>query len=198
MESKRDCFQIGMTLLLSILILPGTILGMPVEEPSPEGIWTGTLKVSAIELRLVFIISAGEDGALSGTMDSIDQGANDIPVSEVTRSDGKVKFTVPSVIGYFEGEFNEDGTVLEGEWNQGGMAMPLKLERQEKVPELNRPQEPKEPYPYNSEDITFENKEGGITLVRRRSRVRVSSSLPFFCKDLRPIEKSGVFLLYAN
>jgi len=45
------------------------------------------------------------------------------------------------------------------------MVLPLDLKKIDKIAEINRPQEPKKPYPYNDEEITFENKSAGITLA---------------------------------
>ena len=55
------------------------------------GSWIGTLTVPGAELRIVFHITEGEDGTLSATMDSPDQGATGITVSEVTFADGHLK-----------------------------------------------------------------------------------------------------------
>jgi WD40 repeat protein len=50
-------------------------------EPSKsiEGMWQGSLKVSGMELRLASKIARKGD-ALTGTLDSVDQGAKDIPM----------------------------------------------------------------------------------------------------------------------
>ena len=50
------------------------------------GFWQGTLDTGAIQLRVVFKIKAKPDGGLTGTLDSLDQGAKDIPLSDVRRS----------------------------------------------------------------------------------------------------------------
>ena len=43
---------------------------------------------------------------------------------------------------------------IKGEYEQAGK-MPLELKRQDKPFTLNRPQNPKKPYPYVEEDVTF-------------------------------------------
>jgi hypothetical protein len=53
-----------------------------------EGFWQGTLNTGAhpggTRLRLVFKIHKQADGTLTGTLDRIDQGAKDIPLSAVS------------------------------------------------------------------------------------------------------------------
>jgi len=47
--------------------------------PGFEGIWQGTLAAGPAKLRLALHISRSPDGRLSGSMDSIDQGAKGLP-----------------------------------------------------------------------------------------------------------------------
>ena len=45
-------------------------------------------------------------------MDSLDQGAKDIPLSRITHKEGKVRFEVSGVGGVYEGTLATDGTTL--------------------------------------------------------------------------------------
>jgi pimeloyl-ACP methyl ester carboxylesterase len=128
------------------------------------GLWQGMLKVPGTELRVVFQINKAEDGKLPATMSSPDQGAVCIPVEECSFSSGKLKLTVKSIAGGFEGTLKGD-SIIEGTWTQGGASLPLVLRRIEKVATVSRPQDPKPPYPYKEEEVTVENKAAGITLA---------------------------------
>jgi RNA polymerase sigma factor (sigma-70 family) len=91
-----------------------------------QGHWKGILSVKDITLHIVIHVAQMPDGSYSATMDSPDQGANGIPASAV-------KFTFPNVrigwkgIGYYVGKLNAGK--LSGSWNQGGAALPLRMER---------------------------------------------------------------------
>ena len=140
----------------------------PVVKPAPkgvEGVWEGPLKIGVIELRLAFTIKTDKDGKLTATMDSIDQGARDIPVAEVSFADRKLTFGLPKLKAKFTGTLAEDGRSVKGHFEQAGLKLPLELKRVEKVSTLNRPQTPKPPFPYPTEDVTFENKAAGIKLA---------------------------------
>ncbi len=52
--------------------------------PALVGDWQGTLKVGGVELRLVLHVSEGESGDWKATLDSVDQGANGIPVTSMS------------------------------------------------------------------------------------------------------------------
>jgi pimeloyl-ACP methyl ester carboxylesterase len=89
------------------------------------GDWQGTLSAGGAQLRLVLHIAAAADGSLTSTLDSVDQGANGIPVSAITLKDSKLSLTVDAVHGTYEGTVNKDATEIDGTWTQG---QPLKLD----------------------------------------------------------------------
>ncbi|MBN2466139.1 alpha/beta fold hydrolase, partial [candidate division WOR-3 bacterium] len=157
--------------LLTHILMPAIVLvALPVtgcragQAKDVAGMWQGTLKVPGAELRVVFHLSKAEDGRLSATLDSPDQGATGIQVDDCSFSNGKLKLTVKSIAGGFEGTLKGD-SAIEGTWTQGGASLPLVLKRIEKVEEARRPQEPKPPYPYKEEEVTVDNKAAGITLT---------------------------------
>lgn len=134
-------------------------------EISIEGIWEGKLKVPGTELRIVFNISKNQDGALTSTMDSPDQGVTGIPVEEVIFKDNTLRLEVKSVGGVFEGNVSEDFLVIEGEWRQSGGAFPLTVKRVDKAVGILRPQVPKKPYPYIEKKVAYTNLKAGAKLV---------------------------------
>jgi len=59
-------------------------------------------------------------------------------------------------MGEYNGTIKND-SVMEGTWKQGGNTLDLNLSKLKTSFVLNRPQEPKSPFPYTSEDVTFTN-----------------------------------------
>src|SRR5687767_15926855 len=88
------------------------------------GQWQGTLQIGK-ELRLVFVLApTGQGNALSGTMYSIDQGAQGIAAT-VTVQGGTVRLAVaPAGISY-EGKLAADGNSIVGTFVQGPGTLPL-------------------------------------------------------------------------
>ena len=94
------------------------------------GVWNGTLVAGTMNLRLRVNITKTDSGTATGTMDSLDQGANNIPLSGIVLKEGKVQFDVRAVGGVYEGTLSADGSALNGEWRQSGQTLPLELKKQ--------------------------------------------------------------------
>ncbi len=127
------------------------------------GQWNGELKISeAMSLRLVFHIEENDEG-YSGTLDSPDQNAMGIPVSSVEFSDPELKITMSNLQATYEGKL-ENGEI-SGTFTQAGQSFPLQLGRKEiEKKAVARPQEPKPPYPYLSEEVSFRGGEENVML----------------------------------
>ena len=160
---NKSIFRTGIFVVL-ILITVLSALSRSAETEDIEGLWMGTLKVSVAELRIVFKISANTDGSLTATMDSPDQGAENIPVNKVTFENGRLYLESKVVQGTYDGQIKEDGSI-EGKWQQSGFLLPLVLKHVEEAPKLHRPQEPKKPYPYIEEEVIYDNEKAGIKLA---------------------------------
>jgi len=93
------------------------------------GTWNGTLSTGTDDLRLRVNITKSASGRATGTMDSLDQGANGIPISAITLKGDKLRFEVKGVGGAYEGALSTNGEALKGEWQQGGGKIPLDLTR---------------------------------------------------------------------
>ena len=112
-----------------------------VAQSQLAGNWQGTLSAGGAQLRLVLHITAGKDGALTATLDSVDQGAYGIPVSAISLKDAKLSLTVDAVHGTYDGTVNKDATEIDGTWSQG---QPLALNfKRATAAEVARPPEPR-------------------------------------------------------
>lgn len=142
---------------------------LPAAEPIAEGkevVWEGKLSVGGgLQLRLVFHVNKDDAGVSVATMDSPDQGANGIKVDVVKIDKDSLFFEIKSLNGRFEGKMDPAGDEAIGEWTQGPAKIPLRLRRAAKATEARRPQTPKAPFPYQSEEVKYENKAGGVTLA---------------------------------
>ena len=145
---------------------------------SPEGIWEGTLDTGAVKLRLRLKVTKAADGALAAKLDSLDQGANDLPVDVISWKGNAVHFEMKRLLTDFDGTLNQEGTQIAGQFKQGGGSLPLTLNRVAKPTALNRPQEPKPPFPYDEEDVSYENKRDGVKLAGTLTLPRGKASAP--------------------
>ncbi len=142
------------------------------------GVWQGTLKVSGVELRLLLrFVKDGETG-VKASLDSPDQGAKGIAADTVSLDKGIVKVEIKRIKGVYEGTLNKEGNAIQGKWTQGGPALPLDLKRLDKEPDFSRPQEPKKPYPYLEEEVTYENAAAKIKLAGTLTLPKTDQPVP--------------------
>src|SRR5579863_461127 len=118
----RGAFSVPMAVFMAVCF-HGYALGQSA-VPALEGDWHGTLKAGGAELRLVLHVSKGENGDWKATLDSVDQGANGIPVTSMSFKESKLVFTLDSIHGSYEGKIQGDGTAIAGTWTQG-QSLPL-------------------------------------------------------------------------
>ncbi len=144
------------------LIAPASRAQTP---PSLTGDWFGSLTAGGATLRLVAHFISTPDGPFNGTLDSVDQAANGIPFSQVTLTKNAVHLESKAIGALYDGKLSADGKVIVGTWSQGNGALPLTWTRTDHPPTLNRPQEPKPPFPYTVKEVTFPDAAAGVTLA---------------------------------
>lgn len=128
------------------------------------GTWNGILKVQGMQLGLVFHINKTEKG-FSSTMDSPDQKAFGIPVTTTNFENSKLTIAIANARIEYEGVLGADGNI-NGTFKQSGQSFPMNLSKGKVEKEIiKRPQEPKKPYYYYTEDVVFENKVANINLA---------------------------------
>ena len=115
-----------------------------------EGAWSGELDLGGTKLPLVFHFDA--EGC---TMDSPSQGAKGIKALKSYTPEGKIKVEIPMIGASFEGLVVMK--MITGTFTQGGASFPLTLKPGEVKP--NRPQTPKAPFPYTTEEVTFKSQD---------------------------------------
>lgn len=146
------------------ILLISLLISISLSAQDITGQWNGALKIQGTQLRLVFNVTKTDNG-LSATMDSPDQGAKGIPTTTASFENSILKITIASSKIEYSGTLGKDNNII-GTFKQGGQSFPMNLSKEKIEKEkLVRPQEPIKPFPYYSEDITFENKKAGINLA---------------------------------
>ena len=128
------------------------------------GDWYGSLNVQGTELPLVFHLQKN-DSSYSATMDSPTQGGYNIKVDQTQYDNSIVEMEIEAAMVKYKGNYDKKTQKINGTFTQRGMSFPLNLNREKKTTEVNRPQEPKKPFPYNSQDISFYNDVDKIKLA---------------------------------
>lgn len=149
------------------------------QQVNMTGIWTGKLSLpNSLELTIVFNLSKDDSGKYTSTLDSPDQGAMGIPTESTMIYGDSILIKIPVVQGFYSGKIFYDEMKIDGKWSQGGMSLDLTVKKVEKLEGRNRPQEPKEPFPYNSEEVLFENEVDGVVLAGTLTFAKEGNNFP--------------------
>lgn len=124
------------------------------------GTWEGTLNVG-IELRIVFHIKEDGKGGFISTADSPDQAAYELKCDVTTVKNNEVLIEMTDLGASFSGKLLND-TTIDGTFTQRA-EFPLLLKRTDKVTERVRPQTPKPPFPYKSEEVIYDNADKSLS-----------------------------------
>lgn len=169
--------------LLSLLLIVSVYLPCQGQEASPdpmEGLWLGTMNVSEqMSLQLGFEIDPVKGGGYTAKMNVIEQKALDIPMDTCIFS-GDTLFIEFKVAGItYSATYSGEEDRIRGTYSQGGGSYALDLIRVDKLPlEVERPQTPVRPFPYDEVELTFENPVAGITLAGTLTKPKDGKSLP--------------------
>lgn len=122
-----------------------------------EGKWNGRMGDETRSMRMVFDIKK-TNGMWSGSAQSPDQSGQWYPATNIAVHGDSLRMEFAPIGAFYKGVL-ADGQI-RGEFTQG-VTLKLDLNRGDIV--NIRPQEPKPPYPYSVEDVTF--KSGDIELA---------------------------------
>lgn len=132
----------------------------------PEGIWIGKMEVNKnVQMTIAFEISKDDNNNYQALMHSIDQDAFDNPASEITVMENNVSIRVTPLNITYEAILL--GSTMEGFITQGNNSpWKLNMDKVKKLPgkKTERLQEPKRPYPYLEEKVTYPNEAGNVKL----------------------------------
>src|SRR3569833_1936977 len=146
------------------------------------GSWLGTIPAGGTNHRLVFNISKTNAG-YSSTFDSPDQKAFGIGCSKTTLAKDSLHIEIAAIGGFYNGLW--DGKdVLTGIYKQGGGQIPLNMKRitaEEKAglsKTPDRPQTPKPPFNYFTEDVEYDNADKSVHYGATFTRPNGSEKYP--------------------
>lgn len=147
-------------ILLLLSLVPG--LAQAALPAAAGGHWEGEINLPQNQVLQIMVDLEEASGAWKGTIDIPSQGAKDLPLEQVAVDGPKVRFVITGVPGSptFEGTL-ENGEI-KGTFTQGGGSAPFRLGRHA-VELTRRPQEPRPPFPYTAEEVSYKN--GDVTLA---------------------------------
>jgi hypothetical protein len=155
-------------------LLIASCLSLPAADVPPiAGDWLGTITFNGVDQRLaVHFRSAGD--SWTGSLDAVDSGVLGSPLQGVSFAEAKLSFRVPKIQASYEGTLDGKTGIISGAWSQSGLKLPLDQHRMtagQAAP--RRPQEPKPPFPYEAENVAYDNPQAaGVRLAGTFTRPR--------------------------
>jgi hypothetical protein len=130
-----------------------------------SGYWEGKIAISKKDSLTLGIQVEYRADTLYIELDSPDQYFTGQPASNVQFEDSVLSFSVPEFGLSFEGQLATDGRRLTGTCKQHGRKFPCELATGAQRKQFLRPQTPKPPYPYRTEEINFRDRDGKYFLI---------------------------------
>ncbi len=141
------------------------------------GNWQGFLNLGSSKLGVTFIITRGTTGKLTASLLSPSQGGK-VEANNVTFNTEQLQVEINSIGGKYDGIYEPSSQKIKGKWYQRGQTFDLILEQKDEIVEVKRPQEPRKPYPYIEELVTYENAEADIILAGTLTYPKDNSPFP--------------------
>lgn len=145
-------------LSLSILLLLLTVTGAW-SQPVLSGHWSGSLSVSGT-LKLIFAVTPNSQSGYDARLAVPAQMPGSIPCDQATVQADSLLIYIKTINGTYAGKLNPDRTRTTGIWRQNGMSSSLDLVRIDTITVVKpstRPQTPKPPFPYVSEEVFYDH-----------------------------------------
>jgi putative intracellular protease/amidase len=93
------------------------------------GNWQGTIETDSGSGQVLVHIWKDKGGSLTGTVDSVDEDANGIPITSISGSSSEVHFELATVGGVYDGKIDGADSTITGTWKQRDSSTPLVLHR---------------------------------------------------------------------
>ncbi len=153
-----------------------TFLSFTGNTQTIEGSWKGNIDAGGNQLPLVFHLKQ-TNNQWEASFDSPAQNAFGIKTGSTQIKDDSIRVTIPAINGSFKGKWN-GADQIEGLFQQGNFNTKLILFRSNESVKITtpiiRPQTPKAPFDYYSEELRFSNAdktvEYGATLTLPKNK----------------------------
>jgi pimeloyl-ACP methyl ester carboxylesterase len=138
----------------------------------------GSLDIGGKTLRIALHLKH-DATRWSGTFDSPDQGAFGIAMDRVDVDGNKLAWKIEKAGIVYEGAFDPASAAISGTLLQGGAKLPLQFKHAVPPAPPLRPQEPKPPFPYSSEAVSYPNPQAeGVRLAGTLTKPKGPGKFP--------------------
>ncbi|MFZ4057326.1 MAG: alpha/beta hydrolase family protein [Ferruginibacter sp.] len=149
-------------LMLSICFINVFLIG---NTQNIIGNWKGSLTINGGQFPIIFHIDKDSVGKYKASFDSPKQMSYNLACNEVFFQNDSIHIDIKLIRANYAGIYYKSTATFVGNWNQSNMSMPLtfvKISDTPSVTVIRRPQTPKLPYAYRSNDYIYYNSDSSI------------------------------------
>jgi pimeloyl-ACP methyl ester carboxylesterase len=162
-----------------VLIFPFQLFSQAVEQ-----VWYGEIQMTGVSIPLELHIENAQSGLVK--MYSPSQSKQGFAVEKWRWNNEEMTWEIAKLKVKYAGKWVADSSWISGEFTQGGMKIPLKwkLTKSESTSpkiEATRPQTPKPPFDYNTQELTFFSDDNGKKIQLSGTLVTPKGEGPFPC-----------------
>ncbi len=155
-----------------IFICVLTLIGInQLKAQDITGSWRGALPVGNKSLQIIFNINKKADNTFNATFDSPDQKAFGLPCNKTSVIKDSLFVEIAMIGGSYKGVWNGKDSI-SGTFRQGSSNLTLKLKL------MLRPQTPKPPFNYFSEEVEYDNADKSLHYGATFTRPNGSGKYP--------------------
>ncbi|KAA9041665.1 alpha/beta hydrolase [Ginsengibacter hankyongi] len=149
----RKLFFVNILVLVSSFSFSQNIIGN----------WSGNISVNGNQIPIVFHFYNDSLGKVHGKWDSPSQNAKNLPCSEIDAIDDSITIGLKIISGFYKGKFITKDSIA-GLWHQGNGQLALNISKTNgsTFEPPKRPQTPKPPFNYLSEDVVYSNADNSM------------------------------------
>jgi uncharacterized protein len=163
--------------IITSLLLLFSIAGLAQDI---SGNWIGVVEIQKKDSVVFNFIFTKNGENYETTIDIPAMRVVGLKPKETTFSNSTLTVNGTNLGFKYDGIFKQDSQQIEGTFTEGVNSLTLILRRKISKTEnvFRRPQEPIRPYPYGEEEVSFSNKNAGITLVGTLTLPKKAGKLP--------------------
>jgi alpha/beta superfamily hydrolase len=144
-----------------------------------RGAWLGTMNIpEGPSLRIGIEVFEKADGNWGGNIASLDQGARYMMVSVVSIENDVFTLQMAGAPVSVVGKISNNNKVISAKFNQGDSVFDLKLNKVSALPEIERPQTPKNTTEYIEQEVRYENSNDNVWLSGTLTRPNDTNKHP--------------------
>ncbi|UYQ94222.1 alpha/beta fold hydrolase [Chitinophaga horti] len=165
-----------MRLTRFVLILAALLgsISVNAQQRNIAGDWYGVFMKARAVLTLT-----DNNGTLQGVFKSPDQTQREFPMDVLRQNGDTLEFEIRSLALRYKGLWLDSAAIYKGHFSQAGQQFQLDFSRNKlEKAVVNFPQEPKPPFDYEVENITFNNTKDNVTLAGTFTRPRGTGKVP--------------------